>query len=218
MRVGVVSGLLQAARSAFSAYGNALRTHPIPTKVLTGAVTGAAGDAIAQRAEGKRELSLRRVAAFALGGGIVTAPIYHVAYSVLEHTSFHLSTKVLLDIFCITPVWYVLFMPVVTIVRRSDDVLAMYSDSDCRHRNSTAVKAALVDNASRVATLTLAVLLPAETINFAFVPLPMRVPYLCMVDLAFVVGVSIIANRHALQPHAPSSSAVSSSSSLIDRP
>lgn len=198
MYAAVISSLGRFARGTLNAYLHILSKRPVPTKIVTGLVTGAIGDTIAQKAEqrggGNEKVSKVRVVAYSASTGLITAPIYHVAYELLERSAFKTPFKVFIDIVFVTPIWYVLFMPAVTLICRSDD-LTRLRDSDCVARNVAAVRSALVDNAARIATLTLTILAPAETINFAFVPLQLRVPYLCLVDLAFVVGVSLVSNR-----------------------
>lgn len=200
----MLSGLGYIARGTFNAYIRALHRRPMPTKIVTGLITGAAGDTIAQKAERRHhgrsssndheKISKLRILAYATSTGFITAPVYHVAYGLLEKCPISTPLKVFIDIVCVTPIWYVLFMPAVTLVCRSQD-LNLLSDPDCLARNVAAVRSTLVDNARRIATLTVTILAPAESFNFAFVPLPLRVPYLCLVDLVFVVGVSLISSR-----------------------
>lgn len=62
-----------------AAYKHSLATHPLPTKMMTGATLAVCGDAIAQAKDADVEYDKRRAASFA---------IFDMAYRALQHASF----------------------------------------------------------------------------------------------------------------------------------
>lgn len=69
---------LDAAHHALNQYKHALATHPLQTKMLTGATLATAGDAIAQSKE-EGDYDVRRASSFAT---------FDMAYRALQHVSF----------------------------------------------------------------------------------------------------------------------------------
>lgn len=166
----------------YQSYVHSLKTTPIPTKSLTAFVIGGAADTVAQSltpSSERKSLSLQRILAFATCSALITAPMYHHAYTILERTTKSIPLMVFIDSVCLTPIWYVMYIPCVTVL------------SGGGHK----VKDAMIDNAKPVATLSVTALPPLEAINFAYVPLHLRVPFMCCVDFVFTAAVSYIANR-----------------------
>jgi len=62
-----------------SGYKQLLKTHPLPTKMITGATLAVCGDAIAQSKDTENDYDTRRAASFA---------VFDMAYRALQHFSF----------------------------------------------------------------------------------------------------------------------------------
>ncbi|KAI0565610.1 Mpv17/PMP22 [Gracilaria domingensis] len=69
-----------------SMYMKLLHSRPLLTKVVTSALISAISDLIAQAIDGNSKVDVMRNVAFLLAGALLTAPIFHVAYDLFEHT------------------------------------------------------------------------------------------------------------------------------------
>ncbi|EWM30595.1 peroxisomal membrane protein 2 [Nannochloropsis gaditana] len=91
------------------AYHHCLVTRPVLTKALTSAVISALGDILASSGKGGRGRSGRRTLGFFLFGGLVTGPLCHYWYGLLEKKvrglqgGKNVAMKVLLDKLLFTP-------------------------------------------------------------------------------------------------------------------
>mmetsp|Transcript_42454 Transcript_42454/g.83432 ORF Transcript_42454/g.83432 Transcript_42454/m.83432 type:complete len:264 (-) Transcript_42454:521-1312(-) len=79
--------------SAFLRYTAAIDSNPIQTKAVTSAVITGGGDLIAQCIEGKIHFDLKRVASFALAGGLYVGPFIHMWFSYLFRFGSFLSDR-----------------------------------------------------------------------------------------------------------------------------
>lgn len=211
----------------YHAYSRSLKTHPIRTKSITALAVGMAADVIAQACESNNpgttasksptsaspsvptpaeehqkkdygfwsRFNVRRAAAFSASCAVITAPMYHAMYQVLAKSSLSVFSMVLVDTFLAAPLWYSAYIPAMTYLSKGT-----FKDPK---KDATAVKNALVSNAKPVAVLTLTVTPPLQAINFIYVPLHLRVVFMCAVDFFFTTGVSLIANRKRHIKHAP---------------
>ncbi|XP_070571914.1 peroxisomal membrane protein 2-like isoform X2 [Ptychodera flava] len=114
----------QLIETIIKAYLKQLRERPVVTKALTSATVSALGDIIAQRiiAKGKPVgIQWRSVAALASFGFVVTGPLIHHFYKVLEqvvpkNTTYPGIKKVLVDRFVLAPPYLLLFFYLVPIL------------------------------------------------------------------------------------------------------
>ncbi|CAI5719908.1 unnamed protein product [Peronospora destructor] len=72
-------------RRIWTSYASLLETHPLRVKIVTGGVIAAFGDVICQLAlENKRYINVKRAAIFTFVGGVLISPVLHVWYRLLS--------------------------------------------------------------------------------------------------------------------------------------
>ena len=79
------SSSTSSVRRIWMSYASLLETHPLRVKIVTGVVIAGLGDVICQLAlENERCFSVKRAAIFAFVGGVVISPVLHVWYHLLS--------------------------------------------------------------------------------------------------------------------------------------
>ncbi|CAH0479231.1 unnamed protein product [Peronospora belbahrii] len=79
------SSSASTARRIWTSYALLLETHPLSVKIVTGGVIAGLGDIVCQLAlEGEHQFNVKRAAIFTFLGGGVISPILHVWYRILN--------------------------------------------------------------------------------------------------------------------------------------
>ncbi|XP_031557667.1 peroxisomal membrane protein 2-like [Actinia tenebrosa] len=148
-------------------YNYYLRTRPVLTKSITSAITSGLGQLLSQKSrisQGKG-VDVRAVAAFSTFGFAVTGPLVHYFYQFLEEylpkgTSHAQAKKLALDRLVFSPIFYVLFFYIISLLE----------GKSC----SAAVKK-VHDNFWIAFKMSLRVWVIAQYVNFNYVPVEYRV-------------------------------------------
>lgn len=163
-------------------YLAALECAPLKTKIVTSSLLGAGSDLLAQAIDsGVEGVRWRRVMAMAAVGAVLTAPMFHFLYEVLEGTlpvagavrRRNLALQLLVDQGVAGPVWLVAFFGVLDTME-SGRVRVAEIGKSLRRDFFTSLK------------LTWAVYPALQLVSFAYLPSNMRVLWMGLIDFWYV--------------------------------
>jgi hypothetical protein len=164
-------------------YLHYLDQHPIKTKAISSAVTNVIGDIIAQEIAGNKKLDVMRTVKFGSFGLIVTGPLVHFWYKLLNQVFSRFPTtpltvviKIALHQLVFTPALFVLFWT----------WIAMFEGTV--HK----LKSQISNNMLRMVVAQLKIWPLAQYINFRYVPLNLQVLFSNLVALVWNIYFSLL--------------------------
>ncbi|EGD80637.1 hypothetical protein PTSG_11693 [Salpingoeca rosetta] len=165
-------------------YTTMLKKHPLPTKTVTAAIIGLCGDLLAQNIQGSFPLDWVRTTKFVLLQAAFVAPILHIWYNVLARAVkgrgvMLMVRKLALDQFMFAPAFIPIFLAVLLLVEgRADDI-------------AREVK----QETPRTILRNWQLWVPAQCINFLFIPVHLQVLFSNMVGLLWNTYLSLVAHH-----------------------
>ncbi|KAF1330492.1 Peroxisomal membrane mpv17 pmp22-like protein, partial [Globisporangium splendens] len=177
-------------KRAWAKYNTLLQTHPVSTKIVTGSAIAAIGDINCQAfLEPDTRFSVKRVMIFTFLGGVFISPILHVWYGFLGRvvpgtTNAAIAKRLALDQLGFAPTFLPIFFTVLLTLEGNVDKVPEKLKKDWW----SAVKT------------NWGVWVPAQLINFRFVPGSLQVLFSNVVGLFWNSYLSYISHSDA---HAP---------------
>lgn len=186
-------------------YAYLLRTFAIPTKAVTTGLLSLLSDFAAQRMDPAVSIwDATRGLTFAASGMIVTAPMYHYVFGILESalpaiSARNVAAQVALDQFVAAPVWLVLWAGVITALKMQTrgGENGNLGPRDIAKKWRTESVARIRREFWPVMRLTWTIYPVTQAANIALVPMQWRVAVMNIIDLVFTLGLSQITHRRA---------------------
>ncbi|KAG7400485.1 hypothetical protein PHYBOEH_005513 [Phytophthora boehmeriae] len=174
-------------RRVWTSYASLLETHPLRTKIISGGVIAGVGDLSCQLVieanEGAAKIDFRRAAIFTLLGGVLVSPVLHVWYGFLGSRVPGVSTaavakRLALDQLGFAPTFLCVFLSSLLTLEGEAETIPDKLGADWW----PATKA------------NWGVWVPAQILNFRFVPGSMQVLFSNVVGLAWNMYLSYISH------------------------
>ncbi|KAG7389541.1 hypothetical protein PHYPSEUDO_010186 [Phytophthora pseudosyringae] len=182
-----------AFRRAWDSYASLLETHPLSTKIVTGGAIAGLGDVgcqlVLEGEDGELKLDVKRTAIFTLLGGLLISPVLHVWYGFLSArlpgvSAGAVAKRLALDQLGFAPTFLPVFLStVLTLEGHAEDI------PDKLRADWWPVTKA-----------NWAVWVPAQILNFRFVPGSMQVLFSNLVGLLWNAYLSYVS--HSVVPKA----------------
>eukprot|EP01116_Phalansterium_solitarium_P016468 TRINITY_DN3835_c0_g1_i1.p1 TRINITY_DN3835_c0_g1~~TRINITY_DN3835_c0_g1_i1.p1 ORF type:complete len:177 (-),score=78.83 TRINITY_DN3835_c0_g1_i1:314-844(-) len=169
----------EVANGFLAAYGRALQSHPIRTKVITSATLNFLGDTIAQLGiERKKKWDVARTVRYTIFG-VIVAPIVHQWYIILSRRHPNLLWRLALDQLVFSPFITAFFLATMSLLEGKPNAIA--------HK--------LLNVFGPVFKRRLTVFPLIQFVNFKYVPLEYRAPYGSVIAFLWGIYMSVLANR-----------------------
>ncbi|CAH0493822.1 unnamed protein product [Peronospora farinosa] len=180
-----------SVRRLWTSYASLLETHPLRVKIVTGGVIAGLGDVICQLAleNNERYLNVKRVAIFTFVGGVLISPVLHVWYRLLSTrlpgiSATAIAKRLAMDQLGFAPMFLPIFISSVMTLEGRMEFIPDKLKTDWWP----------ITKANWI------VWVPAQLVNFRFVPGSMQVLFSNVMGLFWNAYLSYVSHSEVIKP------------------